>query len=124
VIHVADVSALPIPSLLLRKPGVIYINGERITYYTIDSVTNTLGQLRRGVAGTGIGAEYPVGAKVSDISVEQQLPAGSATKAWYPALSGVGITGYTNDGTGLMRQTSPQTAFLQQSPAGPVSISV
>lgn len=124
VIHVADVSALPIPSLLLRKPGVIYINGERITYYTIDPITNTLGQLRRGVAGTGIGAEYPVGTKVSDISTGQQLPAGSATIAWYPALSGVGITEYTNDGTGLMRQTSPQSAFLQQSPAGPVSISV
>jgi hypothetical protein len=43
---------LPIPNPTLAIPGVIFIGGEKITYYTNDTVNNRLGQIRRAVDGT------------------------------------------------------------------------
>lgn len=57
-IFVEDVTRLPAPSTHLGNPGVVYINGERITYYTMDEATNTLGQIRRGTWGTGTPAVH------------------------------------------------------------------
>jgi hypothetical protein len=52
-IYVADASKLSQPNASTTTPGVVYINGEKITYYVRDLVRNTLGQLGRGVAVTG-----------------------------------------------------------------------
>ena len=53
-IFVADVSKLPYPNTQLGNPGVVYLNGEKITYFAVDEVRNTLKQIRRGTWGTGV----------------------------------------------------------------------
>jgi hypothetical protein len=79
-IVVADASKLFEPFLditgiaQLAIPGVIFINGERITYYTRDLITNTLGQIRRGTQGTAIPAIQYAGTVVTDGSVDQIVP--------------------------------------------------
>jgi len=42
------------------------VGGERITYYT--KVGNVLGQLRRGVDGTGTPLQHATGTAVEDVS--------------------------------------------------------
>jgi hypothetical protein len=51
---------------------MIYINGERIEYFTI--VGNTISQLRRGVNGTAIPETHVVDSFVVDVSVSERLP--------------------------------------------------
>lgn len=72
-ISVVDSSVLSIPNPVLNLPGVVYINGERITYYTKDDGTNTLGQLRRGTLGTGANVHY-AGEVVVNGSINQTVP--------------------------------------------------
>ena len=73
-INVVNASVLPTPQPSLNIPGVVFINGEKITYYTIDTVNNVLGQIRRGVDGTGTPAVQPIGSSVVDASIQQQIP--------------------------------------------------
>ena len=76
-IVVADASKLAEPfvdaigSAKIAIPGVIFINGERITYYIRDLITNTLGQIRRGTQGTATPLIQYAGAVVTDGSVDQ-----------------------------------------------------
>ena len=72
-LYLNDVSALSNPNTELAYPGIIYINGERITYYTKNDGTNTLGQLRRGTLGTGANVHY-VGDTVTSGSINQTVP--------------------------------------------------
>lgn len=76
VIHVADASVLPDPLLSgnFNGYGVVTINGERITYLTIDYATNTISELRRGTAGTGA-ADHLFDSLVYDMGVGNLLPA-------------------------------------------------
>lgn len=55
----------PNPGLLI--PGVLEINGERVIYYT--KAGNVLGQIRRGVGGTGTPNKHLSGSQVEDVSV-------------------------------------------------------
>jgi hypothetical protein len=70
-ITVADASVLPTPDAASNTPGVIFIDKERIEYFTKSS--NTLGQLRRGTLGTGI-KEHGSGTEVVDASGTQTIP--------------------------------------------------
>lgn len=63
-IIVDDGSILSIPNKIAGIPGVVMINGERIWYYSV--VGNVLGDLRRGVDGTGAPYEHGVGSIVED----------------------------------------------------------
>ena len=72
-ITVANSAVLFTPSPNGAVPGVIFINGERITYYTKDDSTNILGQIRRGTAGTGAVA-HTIGASITDGSQSQLVP--------------------------------------------------
>jgi hypothetical protein len=79
-IVVADASKLAEPFIdaigiaKLAIPGVIFINGERITYYTRNLTTNTLGQIRRGTQGTATPVIQYAGAVVTDGSADQIVP--------------------------------------------------
>jgi hypothetical protein len=79
-IVVADASKLAEPFMdaigiaQISIPGVVFINGERITYYTRDLITNTLGQIRRGTQGTATPVIQYAGAVVTDGSVDQIVP--------------------------------------------------
>jgi hypothetical protein len=70
-ITVEDGSVLPTPNASANLPGVIFIDKERIEYFTKSG--NTLGQLRRGTLGTGI-KEHGSGTEVVDASGTQTIP--------------------------------------------------
>ena len=70
-IEVVDGSILATPSASLNTPGVIFIDKERIEYFT--KTGNTLGQLRRGTLGTGI-KDHSGGTNVVDASGTQTIP--------------------------------------------------
>jgi hypothetical protein len=73
-ISVANVALLATPSVSLNTPGVIFIDAERITYWTVNTGTNTLGQIRRGTQGTAIANIHPAGRTVVDGSTRQLVP--------------------------------------------------
>ena len=122
-IHVVNSSLLPIPNPTLAIPGVIFIGGEKITYYTNDTVNNVLGQIRRAVNGTPGMAVHTAGELVVDASIEQVIPYSTPTFAniggnltmqdtsWY--TPGVG---HATTGTGLINSTTVQAQFLLASP--------
>lgn len=71
-ITVVDASKLAEPNVGTLTPGIIEVNGERISYYT--KVGNVLGQLRRGVGGTGTPAQHRVGSRVEDAAQRRVIP--------------------------------------------------
>jgi hypothetical protein len=73
-ISVANVALLAVPSVSSNTPGVIFIDAERITYWTVNTATNTLGQIRRGTQGTAIASVHPAGRTVIDGSTRQLVP--------------------------------------------------
>jgi hypothetical protein len=73
-IHVQDARLLSTPDPERAIPGVIYINKERITYYTVDRVNNVLGQIRRGTGGTGAVITHAAGSRVVDAGQDQRIP--------------------------------------------------
>ena len=75
-ITVSNSSLLPMPitlSNLPSKPGVIFVGGEQITYWENNTRTNTLHNIRRGIAGTTI-QDHEVGNIVYDATVAQEIP--------------------------------------------------
>ena len=110
-IFVKDVSTLGIPNPEQVIPGVIFIGGERITYWQIDTVNNALLQIRRGTAGTGATqATIPVGTLVEDASMGQEIP-NAAGMTWYT----LGATTPSN-GQSLVNDDTIQAIFLKEQP--------
>jgi len=68
---VEDAALLPTPDIASNTPGVVFIDKERIEYFTKSG--NTLGQLKRGTLGTGI-KEHGSGTEVVDASGTQTIP--------------------------------------------------
>jgi hypothetical protein len=87
-IHVANASVLPPPGVEAVLPGVVFINGEKITYYGRDIVTNTLSQIRRGVDGTGARLVHVAGSRVVDSGETQRLITNSHLTTWINAPTG------------------------------------
>ena len=96
-IVVTDSSVLPQPAPYGAKPGVIFINGERITYYAKDDTTNTLSQLRRGTLGTGV-LQHHVGADVVSGAQDQVVPY-SDNYVWYGSKNQVGTINVSTTST-------------------------
>jgi hypothetical protein len=71
-IIIRDDRVLNPPNKFNNLPGIIYVNGERIEYFT--KVGNVLSQLRRGTLGTGVKNSYPVGTIVQDIGASETVP--------------------------------------------------
>jgi len=119
-IYVTDVNKLAVPGPGLTRPGIIYINGEKITYYTVDFEFNALGQIRRGVWGTGAPAKHMVESLVVDAGIDQIIP-GDATHStvfndWTPwdAPSGGNVSRLRAAGTS---KTTPQATFIYAKPS-------
>ena len=75
-----DASMMPIPGANDAIPGVVFIGGERIVYWSIDYTTNTLGQLRRGTYGTPAASVHLAGSAVIDGSLIQIVPGSGNTE--------------------------------------------
>jgi len=73
-IAVVDSSRLAVPSIDNQIPGVVFIGGERITYWINDLDTNTLKQIRRGTQSTGAPDVHAAGTLVYDASLLQEIP--------------------------------------------------
>jgi hypothetical protein len=71
-IIVEDGSGLQEPNAMLNKPGVIFINGERIEY--LQKSGSRLGQLRRGTKGTGAKLLHAAGTLIRDQGTTQLIP--------------------------------------------------
>jgi hypothetical protein len=80
-VYVTSTAGLATPLPQYTQPGVIYVNGEKITYYTIDRVNNVLGQIRRAVDGTGAPTVHPAGTAVVESSVNQLIPTSTTPSA-------------------------------------------
>lgn len=76
-ITVVDASRLATPNIGLLVPGIIEINGERISYYTVTG--NVLGNIRRGVDGTGTPLLHPSGSKVEDAALRREITIAGST---------------------------------------------
>ena len=116
-IHVANVAALSMPNLTHLTPGVVFIDAERITFWTANVITNTLGQLRRGTQGTAT-TIHSAGSAVVDASASQVIPGTvygnvyTNANIWYNPGSGTAV-----DGTGMNGSTTTATEFLKAYPA-------
>ena len=97
-IHLVDASVLPNPNTTAAVPGVVFIAGEKITYYVRDLVTNTLSQLRRAVDGTGSQSVHAAGSLVIDASVQQIIPDTSITSIVLPNNTVYTTTDYVSFG--------------------------
>lgn len=104
-IVVVDGSKLSNPSPDLGIPGVIFINGERITYYQKDQ--NVLSQIRRGTNGTGAAMKHESGTYVVDTGQKTIIPGGGDV-VWYDLGSNSNIS----NGLGLQQSTTAQALFL------------
>jgi hypothetical protein len=73
-IYVDNVSYLQQPGITPNNSGIVIINGERISYGTIDYVNNRLANLRRGTAGTGTPNLSVKGTTIYDTGSTLEIP--------------------------------------------------
>jgi hypothetical protein len=92
------------PNAAMAMPGVVFINGERIVYYTKNG--NVLGQLRRGTLGTGAKLNHAAGSRVVDSSTATHIPNASSV-TWYDAG-----TSTASNGRGLQASNTQQARFI------------
>jgi len=93
------------PSPSTGIPGVVMIDGERITYFGKNDSTNTLSQIRRGTQGTGAKAHL-TGTTVIDSGQTQSVPYSKVTSD--SNLSALAITT-----AGLFTVFTPGIEYLQ-----------
>ena len=108
-IAVVSAAVLDEPSGLDVKPGVVFINGERITYYERDIVNNRLRRIRRGTAGTGAPEQHPAGTAVVGSGYSQLIEYSAHTTVWY------------NPTVGIDNSSSNIAIFLKDKPPVPVT---
>ena len=71
-IEVEDASVLPVPDKAANRPGIVWIEGERIEYFIKDG--NLLRQIRRGTLGTGVKGLSEVGTVVYNQGADNNVP--------------------------------------------------
>jgi hypothetical protein len=82
VVVVENAELLPNPDKRANKPGVIWIDGERIEYFA--KTNNELRQLRRGTLGTGARPIYPPGTVIYGGGIDKNIPYKDETIVWSP----------------------------------------
>ena len=92
-IYVADATAISAPNVAKLIPGVVYINGEKITFWGIDTDNNVLYQIRRAVDGTGAANVHVSGSTVVDTNVNWLIPGGNVvhTTTWLNQAPGAPV---------------------------------
>jgi len=90
-IYVADVSKLGEPNLEQGIFGQIIIGGERITYRNRNTGNNSVSELRRGTAGTGVYI-HSTDDIVSDVGAGEQLPTTYQQATTTDSTVGDGVT--------------------------------
>lgn len=138
-IFVANAAALSAPNLSKLIPGQVYINGEKIIFWGLDTAHNRLYQFRRATDGTGAPLVHLAGTKVVDCGINELIPGGNTvhTTTWLNASPGAPKTLVDNlgdvitdnfgnilttagananavtDGSGLEGSSTAQAVFLK-----------
>ncbi|MEI6882487.1 MAG: hypothetical protein WCK82_14305, partial [Bacteroidota bacterium] len=73
-IHLTNLSAITMPNLAKKKPGVIYINGERIIFWNVDRQNNIIRSPSRGIDYTATPEVHPAGTLVEDQAPKFEIP--------------------------------------------------
>ena len=73
-IYVDNINVFSQPDPGRSTPGVVFVNGERITFYILDQLNKRLGQLRRATNGTGAPLVHDMGSKVYDAGYQAEIP--------------------------------------------------
>ena len=73
-ISVVNATALNYPNPTARIPGVVFIDGERITYWELDRPNNKVKRIRRGTLGTSTPVVHNAGRPVVDGGLDQRIP--------------------------------------------------
>jgi hypothetical protein len=107
VISVVSAAALDAPSPNSAKPGIVFINGERITYFERDLVNNQLGRIRRGTAGTGTPQVHTVGSAVVGAGSSQYIN-DAHNNVWYDLA--VGLEKSTSETALFLKDQAPVAA--------------
>ena len=84
-IHVYDSSKLIPPNPYKNKPGVVFIDSERIEFF--EKRDNTLSNLRRSTMGTAPATFSEIGTKVVDQSIQQYMLSQDAVYKQYHVTS-------------------------------------
>ena len=106
-VYVVNAALLPAPNATLNQPGSIWINGERINYFGIDTVNNVLTNIRRGAYRTSIPRVHPAGSLLNDATPVQQV----ATDTTLQLTSDISVTGGT--GNTVIYQVSTTASIYQ-----------
>lgn len=109
-IYVNDASVLPFVQPTSEYPGVVFIGGERITYWEVNLTENYITGLRRATNGTAMVQRITPGFLVVDGGKDQLLPATNThTNTWYDTGSGTAA-----DGLGLQQSSTTNAKFLKE----------
>jgi hypothetical protein len=73
-IYVDSVDVFSQPDPVRAVPGVLFIGGERITFYIIDFINQRIGQIRRATNGTGAPAVHMAETNVYDGGYQVEIP--------------------------------------------------
>ncbi|NDB56952.1 hypothetical protein EB001_00640 [bacterium] len=128
-IYVDNVNYLQQPGTTPNNSGIIFINGERISYGTMDRVNNRLGNLRRGTAGTGTPNLIVKGTTIYDSSSTMEIPNTRETYVQTPVetyISSGLFTTYANSYTNntIINRTLPLVPIMNNSANSVVQVSV
>ena len=85
--HVLNAASCPAPSTATSKPGVVFVNGERIAYWERDTVNNTISRLIRATGGTGAPNTHVAGTSVVSAGRNQEVTSiydSSIVAKWKP----------------------------------------
>ena len=121
-IHVTNASALTSPNAAGLVPGVVYINGEKIVFWGLDTVNNVLFNIRRAVDGTGAATVYTVGTSVVEAGINELIPGGNLvhTTTWLNLLSNAATSIADNFGSLFVANLGPAAGNIIQT-TGPAS---
>ena len=73
-LYLDDIDVLTKPDPVNAIPGVLFVNGERITFWVVDFINNRVGQLRRATNGTGAPLVHNQGLIVTDAGINSEIP--------------------------------------------------
>jgi hypothetical protein len=98
-IYVEDLTVLSQPDPNISSPGIVFIGGERITFYVIDIVNSRLGQIRRATNGTGAPEVHLAGTRVDDAGYKVEIPGSrdTYTAQYTPKIWRANTQYYTSD---------------------------
>jgi len=74
-----DIDNFTVPDPASNIRGVLFVNGERMTYLGIDKVNSTITGITRGTLGTSVSLIHPAGSRVESASLEQLIESAADT---------------------------------------------